>query len=222
MALRSTAIVLATSVSISPVSPASAYPIDCAILLCLAGGWPSSAECTAARAEFIRRITPWPIEPPLQIWRCPMGASLNTQSLTERLWSISTTALPLQSLSANDGYYRLIEAQAMRPRAVDLSSSDFDFIRSITVYDVDWYAWAGTTSDGDRDVCHIPKARSRLGTYGLQGEFAWDGFNITTAPNWLKTNLHVDEPCAAAGRFRGVGVEWTDYFGNHGYEVIRY
>lgn len=50
-----------------------AYPIDCAILLCLAGGFPASTECSAAKAELIRRITPWPIEPPLQLWRCPMG-----------------------------------------------------------------------------------------------------------------------------------------------------
>jgi hypothetical protein len=54
---------------------AQTYPIDCAILLCLSGGWPASVPCALARAEFIRRITPWPVEPPLQIWRCPMGAS---------------------------------------------------------------------------------------------------------------------------------------------------
>ena len=54
---------------------AQSYQIDCAILLCLAGGWPASEPCARARAEFIRRITPWPVEPPLQIWRCPMGTS---------------------------------------------------------------------------------------------------------------------------------------------------
>ena len=37
---------------------AKAYQVDCAILLCLAGGWPASAECAHARAVFIRRITP--------------------------------------------------------------------------------------------------------------------------------------------------------------------
>lgn len=58
---------------------AQTYPIDCAILLCLSGGWPASVPCSRARAEFIRRITPWPVEPPLQIWRCPMGASYETE-----------------------------------------------------------------------------------------------------------------------------------------------
>lgn len=60
--------------TVSPfATPAHAYPTDCAILLCLAGGFPASAECSAAKTEIIRRITPWPVEPPLQLWRCPMG-----------------------------------------------------------------------------------------------------------------------------------------------------
>lgn len=57
--------------------PAKAYPIDCAILLCLAGGFPPSAECAAAKATMIRRITPWPVTPPLQLWNCPMGLPAN-------------------------------------------------------------------------------------------------------------------------------------------------
>ena len=54
---------------------AQTYQIDCAILLCLSGGWPASVPCARARAEFIRRITPWPVEQPLQGWRCPLGAA---------------------------------------------------------------------------------------------------------------------------------------------------
>lgn len=58
---------------LTAAQPAAAYPIDCAILLCLAGGFPPSAECAAAKATMIRRITPWPVTPPLQLWNCPMG-----------------------------------------------------------------------------------------------------------------------------------------------------
>lgn len=68
---------LAVGITLPTTQPAQAYPIDCAILLCLAGGFPSNTECNAARAEFIRRITPWPVEPPLQLWRCPMGLPAN-------------------------------------------------------------------------------------------------------------------------------------------------
>ncbi|TRW94282.1 hypothetical protein FNJ84_19790 [Paracoccus sp. M683] len=205
-------------------SKVDAYPIDCAILLCLSGGWPGSVECTAARAEFVRRITPWPIEPPLQIWRCPMRASFRTQSPVDRIWSIAATALPGQSQMPEGRLpWDLAVEVAGSPAAdVDISDPAFDVVRSIRVYDIDWYAFAGTTSNGERDVCHRQKARTRLGSYGQQGDFSWAGFSITAAPAWLDTNLHPDGPCIAAGRYRGVGVEWTDTFGTHGFEVVRY
>lgn len=86
-----TGLVLAalTGVSVMP-TPAASYPVDCAILLCLAGGWPASADCARAKAVFIRRITPYPVEPPLQIWRCPMGASYSQEdeSPTVRLYNV--------------------------------------------------------------------------------------------------------------------------------------
>lgn len=70
------AVMLGGAATVASVTSAPAYPVDCAILLCLAGGFPASTECAAAKAEFIRRVTPWPIEPPLQIWRCPMGGGM--------------------------------------------------------------------------------------------------------------------------------------------------
>ena len=69
-----TILALATTVWTTAPRRAEAYQIDCAILLCLAGGFPPSEPCARARAEMIRRITPWPIEPPLRLWRCPMRA----------------------------------------------------------------------------------------------------------------------------------------------------
>ncbi|WP_246054976.1 hypothetical protein [Paracoccus gahaiensis] len=65
----------ACAAALASAPKADAYAIDCAILLCLAGGFPASTECTAAKVEMIRRVTPFPIEPPLQLWNCPMGAS---------------------------------------------------------------------------------------------------------------------------------------------------
>ncbi|MDS9469690.1 hypothetical protein RGQ15_19170 [Paracoccus sp. MBLB3053] len=75
--------------------PAKAYPIDCAILLCLAGGFPASPECAAAKAEMIRRVTPWPIEPPLQLWRCPMGSP-----------GVGGAGTAIQALPPELAYYR--------------------------------------------------------------------------------------------------------------------
>ena len=45
-------------------APASAYEVDCAILLCLSAGWPASVECNHARNVFIQRITPWTLDEP--------------------------------------------------------------------------------------------------------------------------------------------------------------
>ena len=113
---------------------AQTYQIDCAILLCLSGGWPASVPCARARAEFIRRITPWPVEPPLQIWRCPMGAAhsvdpgaLTSERIHEILFELEWTAL-LQSfpmveagtlVTAIDG--RLAGAPAPRLHAPPLT-----------------------------------------------------------------------------------------------------
>lgn len=88
-----------------PPNPADAYQVDCAILLCLSGGWPASAPCAHARAVFIRRITPWPIEPPLQIWRCPMGIAANdTLAPSQHLFDLafSDAPPPLQSYPEDD------------------------------------------------------------------------------------------------------------------------
>lgn len=46
---------------------ARAYDIDCAIMLCMAGGFPPSAVCARAYRKMIQRITPWPSLPPFGI-----------------------------------------------------------------------------------------------------------------------------------------------------------
>lgn len=74
-AFLATLAVSAATVAMTGSAKAVDYPIDCAILLCMAGGWPGQGDCIPARAEFIRRISKIPPEPPLQIWRCPMNAS---------------------------------------------------------------------------------------------------------------------------------------------------
>ena len=101
-------------------SAAEAYPIDCAILLCLPGGFPASGECSAARAEVIRRITPWPVEPPLQIWNCPMGGSSGVSSIPSDLPAevrayrdgIEVWLVSKSSYNTSDG--REVSASAMR------------------------------------------------------------------------------------------------------------
>ena len=53
--------------TLSSPQKAQAYDIDCAIMLCMAGGFPPSAVCARAYRTMIRRITPWPSRPPFGI-----------------------------------------------------------------------------------------------------------------------------------------------------------
>lgn len=174
-------------------SQAQTYQIDCAILLCLSGGWPASAPCARARAEFIRRITPWPVEPPLQIWRCPMGASYHPISpstdldrLYDILFSNRDRLRPLltpstRSLLSENAVLNLTKSDPMllpqgfalrwvQGRAdIDISGSEFNFVRSIRVYDVRYARQHESGRDGD---CNR-SATIYLGTYGTQGDFSW-------------------------------------------------
>lgn len=190
--------VLAVLVSLAAPQAAKAYPVDCAILLCLAGGWPASAECTHARAVFIRRITPWPIEPPLQIWRCPMGISMNA---------------PMQS---RPGLAQVFVAQASVGGGadIDISGIEFDFVRSIRVWDVRYYSHRRR----GRDEGCSEQIYMRLGSYGEQGEFGWQYTSPERAPSWVLPSLQ----CSSSNWRRGVGVEWEDHEGNHGYEWVAY
>ena len=171
--LRAATLSLASLVT---TQPAQAYPVDCAILLCLAGGWPASAECTYARAVFIRRITPWPIEPPLQIWRCPMGVSYNAPgtSIAPQVWSAQQTI----GSTLTD----LILAQDLEGGAdIDISGLEFDFVRSIRVWDVRHYSHRERGRDDDCSESY----NMHLGTYGTQGEFGWQGTTPAAAPQWV-------------------------------------
>lgn len=223
---------------------AQTYPIDCAILLCLSGGWPASVPCSRARAEFIRRITPWPVEPPLQIWRCPMAASYNIDGTGEdggriyeilfdkpRLPLLETIAvLPSQEadlpptgvfsvervetgdLTKNDTI-RLVKDRA----DIDISGPEFNFVRSIRVFDVRYARQYRAGSEGDCERSAVVA----LGTYGTQGDFSWRRSSISTLPNVHVGLENWGDTCPRI-HHRSVFVDWRDYEGNYGYEQVNY
>lgn len=193
--LRTTALACAVAASSFVAAPeraqAQSYQIDCAILLCLSGGWPASEPCARARAEFIRRITPWPVEPPLQIWRCPMGASFNvdpSELNRTRIFDIlmqDSAPAPLQSLpsapltddalepqpavlrQSGGTARRLPEGFALHfvqegeysddngTADIDISGSEFDFVRSIRVFNV---TYARQRESGVTVIATAPRA----------------------------------------------------------------
>ncbi len=226
---------LAVALAALPATQASSYPIDCAIFLCLAGGWPSSADCVAAKAEFTRRITPYPVEPPLQLWRCPMNTSHSPSDLgpMERLEAIKrTSASPVPELPSDDTAKPILVDAAISigridahhgqygdgfqatPISVDLSSSDFDVVRSIRVWDVRHYSYRRRSREGDceRSLDLV------VGSYDDNVSFQWSQRAPAPIPSWLPLGNRCEPP----SYFRGVGVEWTDIFGFSDYELIRY
>ena len=225
---------------------AQTYQIDCAILLCLSGGWPASVPCARARAEFIRRITPWPVEPPLQIWRCPMGAAytVDPNTLTaDRIYEIlldmndapvqSYPSVPLTDTSfvAHPAVVRrsggsanpLPDGFAMQlvqdgGADIDISGAEFNFVRSIRVYNV---TYARQHESGRDDDCNRSFSM-RVGTYGTQGDFSWAGSSDYRSLPAAHTGLE-NYPSNCPSIFhRSVFVDWRDYEGNYGFEQVNY
>lgn len=231
-----------------PISPTQAsaqtYPIDCAILLCLSGGWPASVPCARARAEFIRRITPWPVEPPLQIWRCPMGASFEgppmpraTERVIEALFrgaeppanfssavfdlaAVGDDRLDLEGPNATWG--NLVRADyalhlAQDRADIDISGPEFNFVRSIRVFDVRhaWQRESGQDGDCNRSATVV------LGSYGTQGDFSWSASSPAALPAAHVGLEGWGEHCPGIWH-RSVFVEWRDYSGTYGFEQVNY
>lgn len=206
------ALLLGLGLSTAVITPAVAYPVDCAILLCLAGGWPASAECAHARAVFIRRITPWPIEPPLQIWNCPMRASFRGEAKPiERLFDIAVRSepVPLVSVPETPVAPQLVQDQA----DVDISDPAFDFVRSIRVFEITYQQ--RRNRDGDCNSW----GTVYMGTYGAQRQYSRRRSSVAAVPG--ASDLNVPADCRNY-RHRSVFVEWRDYEGTYGFEEVHY
>lgn len=212
---------LVTPVALASALPSSvqaqSYPIDCAILLCLSGGWPSSVPCARARAEFIRRITPWPIEPPLQIWRCPMGAALERQTpvnTTERLFDVVLRSRPSEDRKIDERpALPLIRVQASERADIDISGDAFDFVRSIRVYQIQY------SQRENKDGECVRRDATRLGSYGIQGDYRWAASAVSDVPE--ASELKIPENCHPFS-WRSVFVDWRDHAGTYGSEEVRY
>ena len=274
-ALKNSALTMATLAAVAMSAgpqraEAQSYQIDCAILLCLSGGWPASVPCARARAEFTRRITPWPVEPPLQIWRCPMSAAytVDPKTLTaDRIYEILLElddSTPQQSFPLNpDGIYDasapaamsgappytfpapltpLTDAMELQPAVlrvtggdaaslpqgfalqyvqdradIDISGAEFNFVRSIRVFDARYVRQHESGRDGD---CNR-SATIYLGTYGTQGDFSWRRASIGALPEAHVGTERYGDTCPSIFH-RSVFVEWRDYEGNYGYEQVSY
>ena len=108
--------------------------------------------------------------------------------------------------------------QLVQDRAdIDISGPEFNFVRSIRVYDVRYARQHESGRDGD---CNRT-ATVRLGTYGVQGDFAWAPTSLTALPEAHVVLERWGEHCPGIFH-RSVFVDWRDYEGNYGYEQVNY
>jgi hypothetical protein len=207
------AALLSISSILGGAAPVQAYPVDCAILLCLAGSWPASAECAQAYTVFIARITPWPIEPPLQIWNCPMQAGFrSTKRPMDRLFEAGFPAdEPAPLIAVPEPAAGPLRVQESAD--VDISDPAFDFVRSIRVFEIAYQRIRD--SDGDCDSW----ATIVLGSYGEQGEYSRRPSSVAEIPS--ASVFELPASCSTY-RHRSVFVDWRDYEGTYGFEEVHY
>ena len=222
-----TAAVAATAIFNAPREANAAFNVDCAMLLCLAGGWPKSAECTLAYATFIRRVTPWPIEPPLQIWRCQMGASYEGEAASpmQRLneATFPDAQPPMQSIPTGsqeaafgpipavfrDPDYRpdaasILQLVAGQGADIDISDPIYDFVRSIRVFDVN-----ARQREMGRDRECTRSSSVHIGSYGTQGDYRWRNASLSDLPAAHVGTEGYGGSCPSVNN-RSIFVEWRD------------
>nr|WP_246133170.1 hypothetical protein [Paracoccus aurantiacus] len=207
--------------------PVKAYPIDCAILLCLAGGFPASAECSAAKVEMIRRITPFPIEPPLQLWNCPMGGGAGGAAVAG-LASFVPDGLTPEVRQYRDGIelYHIRHYSSRRNQDGSYSVQD---ITEAGTYDAggDFHwspasfehgpAWLSGAVGGRREPVEQCVSTSsdgtcrRYETIGYTNVYGSEGIGGFTGTGSFTPS-----------RLRGVAIRYLDYQGNEHAEFVSY
>ena len=113
---------------------------------------------------------------------------------------------------------RGFELQFTQDRAnIDISGPEFNFVRSIRVYDVRYARQGVVGSEGDCER----SASIFLGTYGFQGEFSWARSALTALP---AAHIGLERWGYNCPRIyhRSVFVDWRDYQGNYGFEQVDY
>jgi hypothetical protein len=112
-----------------------------------------------------------------------------------------------------DQALRLVQDRA----DIDISGPEFNFVRSIRVFDV---RYARQYESGRDEDCNR-SAIVVLGIYGTQGDFTWQNSSISALPAAHAGLERWGDICPGIYH-RSVFVEWRDYQGNYGFEQVNY
>jgi len=143
-----------------------------------------------------------------------MGASFNAPaplSPMERLYDIAFHEAP-QASEPQDPL-PLIQVQSDEHADIDISGDAFDFVRSIRVFHIQF------SQRRNRDGDCITSDSTRLGSYGVQGDYHWTRSSVAQVPP--ASDLPNTGHCNWVS-YRSVFVDWRDHEGNYGFEEVRY
>jgi hypothetical protein len=125
---------------------------------------------------------------------------------------------PLQSLPIDDLVPTDQAPWLVQDRAdIDISGPEFNFVRSIRVFDVRYARQYQAGSEGDCER----SASVYIGTYGTQGDFFWHRSSIAALPE-THVGLELWGLNCPGIYHRSVFVDWRDYEGNYGFEQVNY
>lgn len=135
-----------------------------------------------------------------------------TLPVLHRSGGSSTDRLP-------DGF-ALTLTQSAPGADIDISGPEFNFVRSIRVYNVTYASQRESGGELDRE-CNRTFSM-RIGTYGTQGDFRWArGYSPSQLPEAHVGLERYGEHCPGIFH-RSVFVDWRDYEGNYGFEQVNY
>ena len=143
-----------------------------------------------------------------------MGASFNAPaplSPMERLYGIAFRDAP--QVSTIQDPLPLVQIQSDERADIDISSDAFDFVRSIRVFHIQF------SQRRNRDGDCITSDSTRLGSYGVQGDYHWTRSSVAQVPP--ASDLPNTGQCNWVS-YRSVFVDWRDHEGNYGFEEVRY
>ena len=107
-------------------------------------------------------------------------------------------------------------AQGIGTADIDISGQEFNFVRSIRVFDVQ-----AIQRESGRDGDCKRSSNVRLGSYGTQGDYRWRRSSVGELPVAHVGTERWGMSCPSIWH-RSVFVEWRDYAGNYGYEQVNY
>jgi hypothetical protein len=127
-------------------------------------------------------------------------------------------AVPLRNGPSGAASQRDFALRLVQDRAdIDISGREFNFVRSIRVFDIQYARQHESGRDGD---CNR-SANIYQGTYGSQGDFSWARSSPTALPDAHVGLERWGSNCPSIYH-RSVFVEWRDYEGHYGYEQVDY